>query len=196
MILTCPNCGTQYVVKDGAVPPEGRQVRCAACKHSWHQDPEVRVASGLADSDAQPVEREAESDTVTAPHEGDENENESFAEATLIAPRSGPEAEERAYEEASVEGDPEPSAEQSESSPAEEPVTAEAAAPSDWDEPPTAEGASDTFSPFAEEGEVEPRRGSRRAHDPHNHHFGRRHRHFALVVRAPGAEGEARASHC
>ncbi len=40
MILTCPNCGTQYVVKDDAVPPEGRQVRCAACKHSWHQDPE------------------------------------------------------------------------------------------------------------------------------------------------------------
>ena len=40
MILTCPNCGTQYVVKDGAIPPEGRHVRCAACKHSWHQDPE------------------------------------------------------------------------------------------------------------------------------------------------------------
>ena len=39
MILTCPSCGTQYVVKDGAIPPEGRQVRCASCKHSWHQDP-------------------------------------------------------------------------------------------------------------------------------------------------------------
>lgn len=40
MILTCPACGTQYVVKDGAIPPAGRQVRCAACKHSWHQNPE------------------------------------------------------------------------------------------------------------------------------------------------------------
>lgn len=39
MILTCPACGTSYVVKDGAIPPSGRQVRCAACKHSWHQDP-------------------------------------------------------------------------------------------------------------------------------------------------------------
>ncbi|HEX8412927.1 MAG TPA: zinc-ribbon domain-containing protein [Sphingomicrobium sp.] len=38
MILTCPECGTQYVVKDGAIPPGGRQVRCASCKHSWHQD--------------------------------------------------------------------------------------------------------------------------------------------------------------
>lgn len=40
MILTCPACSTQYVVKDGAIPPQGRQVRCASCKHSWHQDPE------------------------------------------------------------------------------------------------------------------------------------------------------------
>jgi predicted Zn finger-like uncharacterized protein len=40
MILTCPSCGTQYVVKDGTIPPAGRQVRCASCKHSWHQDPD------------------------------------------------------------------------------------------------------------------------------------------------------------
>lgn len=40
MILTCPACDTRYVVKDGSIPPAGRQVRCAACKHSWHQDPE------------------------------------------------------------------------------------------------------------------------------------------------------------
>ena len=40
MILTCPSCGTQYVVKDGAIPPAGRQVRCASCKYSWHQEPD------------------------------------------------------------------------------------------------------------------------------------------------------------
>ncbi|WP_338502079.1 MJ0042-type zinc finger domain-containing protein [Sphingomonas kaistensis] len=40
MILTCPSCGTRYVVKDGAIPPAGRTVRCAQCKHSWHQDPD------------------------------------------------------------------------------------------------------------------------------------------------------------
>lgn len=38
MILTCPACATQYRLKDDAIPPEGRQVRCAACKHKWHQD--------------------------------------------------------------------------------------------------------------------------------------------------------------
>jgi predicted Zn finger-like uncharacterized protein len=39
VILTCPACGTQYVVKDGAIPEGGRKVRCASCRHSWHQDP-------------------------------------------------------------------------------------------------------------------------------------------------------------
>jgi len=39
MILTCPSCGTQYVVKDGAIPPAGRQVRCKACQHSWREFP-------------------------------------------------------------------------------------------------------------------------------------------------------------
>src|SRR5215212_11031876 len=76
MILTCPNCGTQYVVKDGAIPPQGRQVRCASCKHSWHQDPEA-VAEEPADAEPE-----------------NEQADESIAEATLIEPRSGPEAEE------------------------------------------------------------------------------------------------------
>ena len=44
MILTCPACDTKYVVKDGAIPPAGRQVRCASCKHSWHQEPEPALA--------------------------------------------------------------------------------------------------------------------------------------------------------
>ena len=51
MILTCPSCGTQYVVKDGAIPPAGRQVRCKACGHSWREIPgqapdEVSGATG------------------------------------------------------------------------------------------------------------------------------------------------------
>ena len=78
MILTCPSCGTQYVVKDGAIPPQGRQVRCASCKHSWHQDPEQ---SDFAD------------------------DGETLAEAAAIDPSSGPEAEERAYQEAALAAD-------------------------------------------------------------------------------------------
>lgn len=39
MILTCPACGTQYSVSDNAIPAGGRNVRCASCGHSWHQQP-------------------------------------------------------------------------------------------------------------------------------------------------------------
>lgn len=49
MILTCPACDTKYVVKDGAIPPAGRQVRCASCKHSWHQNPDPTAAAAPDD---------------------------------------------------------------------------------------------------------------------------------------------------
>lgn len=139
MILTCPACGTQYVVKDGAIPPEGRQVRCASCKHSWHQEPE-----GGAGAHAQAPEAE----------EAPEQE-QGVAEATLIEPRSGPEAEERAYEEAMVSA--EPSADEA---PAREALDPEPAA-EDWNEPPEAEAAGDIYSPFAAEDEEAPRKRSR-----------------------------------
>jgi len=107
MILTCPNCGTQYVVKDDAIPPEGRQVRCAACKHSWHQD--AAVAAEVSPAGEIEAVEEAQSSPETEPASEIEQpaEEESLAEATNIEPRSGPEAEERAYEAAVIEGDAE-----------------------------------------------------------------------------------------
>ena len=154
MILTCPSCGTQYVVKDGTIPPEGRQVRCAACKHSWHQDPETGTAAAAPGA----VEQAAPSG---GPGDDAGDGDESLAEAALIDPRSGPEAEERAYEEAVIEGAAEPEPEtQAEPAPAaDEPEPATAAA-EDWGEPPDAEAAPDIFSPFAGEDREAPRRGS------------------------------------
>ena len=173
MILTCPNCGTQYVVKDGAIPPEGRQVRCAACKHSWHQGPDEDLSSAPSAAKTEPTTSEAVPAAAVEEQEETLPEDESLAEATLIEPRSGPEAEERAYEEAVIEsGNPTLQADQ-EVSPAPEydgqatdattvePVVEPAPsrrAERDWIRPPLAEeAATDMFSPFAEDGE-QPRR--------------------------------------
>ena len=172
MILTCPSCGTQYVVKDDAIPPEGRQVRCAACKHSWHQDPgsemseaEAQPAMGAAEPEqaAEPRSALEDAPVLDEPEERGEADDESLTEATLIDPRSGPDAEERAYEEAVIESAPEAAADQAETTEfaAEEANTPveETPATEDWREPPEAEAAPDMFSPFAPD-ELEPKRRS------------------------------------
>ena len=171
MILTCPSCGTQYVVKDGAIPPGGRQVRCASCKHSWHQESDEDTAAAREESpliDEAPPEPEFQSELERV----EEDQDESLAEATLIEPRSGPEIEERAFEEAALEGETDPlpdpivhhSAATEGATYAGHPMGVAkhqeevAAEESDWREPPEAEPQDDEFSPFPVASEVEPRR--------------------------------------
>lgn len=35
MILTCPNCETQYFAAEGNLPGDGQDVKCTACGHEW-----------------------------------------------------------------------------------------------------------------------------------------------------------------
>ncbi|MBV9842941.1 MAG: zinc-ribbon domain-containing protein [Sphingomonadaceae bacterium] len=58
MILSCPACGTRYLIPDSAIGVTGRQVRCAACRHSWFAEPgsgdQPRAQPSLLDDDAVP----------------------------------------------------------------------------------------------------------------------------------------------
>ena len=155
MILTCPNCSTQYAVGDGAIPPQGRKVRCASCGESWFQEgaepqpasePEAGIdgpAEGPVDIDVvveeASVQEASPYDQIPEPA-AEDDEDESFSEAALIEPRSGPEAEERAFEESVLEG-------------------AAPADGSDWREPPELEAQDDHFPVFeAHDPEDPPRR--------------------------------------
>lgn len=40
MILTCPECETQYFADDSTIGESGRTVKCATCGHSWFVGPE------------------------------------------------------------------------------------------------------------------------------------------------------------
>ena len=153
MILTCPSCGTQYAVKDGAIPPHGRQVRCASCKHAWHQDPEGGAVAAAEDpTDAAPPPAE------DAPGGAFDDPGETFAEAP--PPEPSPAAPVDPIDpvappaEALVEDAP--AASSGEWAP---PPPAQTYEPEPGDEPPLPEdrGYEDDFSPFIMEEHDEPR---------------------------------------
>jgi predicted Zn finger-like uncharacterized protein len=76
MILLCPQCATRYVVPDSAIGPTGRQVRCAACRHSWFQDgvqmhrPEAVLAQAAVAAPAAAVPSANEPPAADAPKPG------------------------------------------------------------------------------------------------------------------------------
>lgn len=55
MRLNCPNCEAQYEVPDDVIPPEGRDVQCAACGDTWFQP-----NPGALDADANDAPAPAE----------------------------------------------------------------------------------------------------------------------------------------
>ena len=80
MILTCPSCGTQYVVKDGAIPASGRQVRCKACQHSWREFPptDEQAQDSVAEVPTDVVEPEPSAEPI---EEQPEEPAEQYAQA-------------------------------------------------------------------------------------------------------------------
>ncbi len=165
MILTCPACGTQYVVKDGAIPPGGRKVRCASCRHSWHQEPDTQDTLELPAASAIPPADTAEEPLESADHDFEEEP----AHSDDAPSEDSGFASERAVEDADYE--PIDEAEAPPSEPLiERPLAPEAMQESEsaaypppqdeWVEPAHAATVAppideDEFSPFARRGAVE-----------------------------------------
>ena len=152
MILTCPSCGTQYVVKDGAIPPSGRQVRCKACGHSWREVPET-AAADPAESPEVPIPQDPVPEEAAA--------EAGFVEAgapDVSAEDAEPPEEYAGYSEP-LSADPvmdEPLAEAP--SPAPIPPEADVAGPAEAAPPGRAEWSEDDdFSPFAKRDAAEGR---------------------------------------
>ncbi len=46
MLITCPTCASSYRIKAAKIGPEGRSVRCAACRETWFLTPADAVGEG------------------------------------------------------------------------------------------------------------------------------------------------------
>lgn len=55
MLITCPTCASSYRIDAAKIGPEGRSVRCAACRETWFLTPDAAVEEapepGLSPSD-------------------------------------------------------------------------------------------------------------------------------------------------
>jgi len=88
MILTCPECSTKYMAKDGTIGPNGRSVTCARCDATWYVEGMDPDALALKDNEA--VLIAAETEPEPAPNLTSEGEREGEGKAGAEVGRDAP----------------------------------------------------------------------------------------------------------
>ena len=101
MILECSECRTRYLVPDSAIGADGRTVRCASCKHSWFQEPQILdLSTRAAEPQPRPLAREPDApqptpartfdDAAIAQEQEAAHEYDPFAPQPPFKPRRNP----------------------------------------------------------------------------------------------------------
>lgn len=72
MLISCPNCATNFSVPDKALAPQGRTLKCAKCGHKWFQAvPRAEHDFGLDESSFPPPPAQPEARPAFRPPEPD-----------------------------------------------------------------------------------------------------------------------------
>jgi len=81
MLIVCPNCATSYMIDQAAVGPDGRTVRCARCKTTWHaggpepvSDVTAFVDGVIAEAEAHAGGREADRPAQASGHSASDDD--------------------------------------------------------------------------------------------------------------------------
>lgn len=108
MIVTCPECSTQFKLDPALLGQDGKKVKCASCEHIWLQKPEIEGAEDTEPSDDIQDAESQDSDTQGAETKDPEAKEADAFDEVLNELEGKIEAEDDPETEPQVEAEPEP----------------------------------------------------------------------------------------
>jgi predicted Zn finger-like uncharacterized protein len=103
MIITCPNCDSEYDILETSLGESGRDVKCAKCDHKW-----FAAVEGGKTSDEEGVDEEIEEETLETPEEESKPVDEEEGQEDIQAETGNEESSENKEDEETVESEEEP----------------------------------------------------------------------------------------
>lgn len=90
MLITCPTCASSYRIDAAKIGPEGRSVRCAACRETWFLTPDAAIEEPAPEAQDDPVADAAWADATAAIRDTAASAEPAPAEKPATRKRKGP----------------------------------------------------------------------------------------------------------